>query len=296
MDNNEKGIDQRNLTALNQALSYKINYLTRFKAALRNRNDLVIYRLLDSRAYRQAISGQKALHDSKTKWADLVLDLAPRLSHYLSYNLIDYLGRKYPFFYYEEYQLGRFNIYFGNWWDHQLFGKLDVLHVRFIFESQAWDQLKRAFRLKSGDHQVNSIKIKRLIKASHHEQALMASQSQREGKKIRLQEDLKVNDSKSHLPWNSNRIKNKRDEILKQLSLIDKKDRQATSAKDKIKDNEHRILNLSKEDTVLGYEKQSIQRTFGNFQEFIRRNHHLYRDYILRLAKKAQVKDNHERK
>ena len=42
-------------------------------------------------------------------------------------------------------------------------------------------------------------------------------------------------------------------------------------------------LELSKEDTLLGYEKQSIIAKFGSFENFKEKNAALYRDYITDL-------------
>ena len=54
--------------------------------------------------------------------------------------------------------------------------------------------------------------------------------------------------------------------------------------------NEEKVLNLSKEDTLLGYEKQSIITKFGTFENFIDHNNSLYRDYIADLiARKGRV-------
>ena len=43
------------------------------------------------------------------------------------------------------------------------------------------------------------------------------------------------------------------------------------------------VLALSKEDTLIGYEKQSIVSKFGNFENFEAKNKTLYRDYIANL-------------
>ena len=61
--------------------------------------------------------------------------------------------------------------------------------------------------------------------------------------------------------------------------------------KQTIKDNEKKILALSKEDTLISYEMQSIVAKFGTFDGFEEKNDALYRDYITSLIATGQVGD-----
>ena len=70
---------------------------------------------------------------------------------------------------------------------------------------------------------------------------------------------------------------------MSELSKLTDLDEAANNAYQKIRENEEKVLNLSKEDTLLGYEKQSIITKFGTFENFIDHNNSLYRDYIADL-------------
>ena len=67
---------------------------------------------------------------------------------------------------------------------------------------------------------------------------------------------------------------------LTNLTDIDEK---ANNAYQLMRGNEKKVLSLSKEDTLIGYEKQSIVAKFGNFDNFVDKNAALYRDYIANL-------------
>ncbi|WP_252903789.1 hypothetical protein [Secundilactobacillus oryzae] len=61
-------------------------------------------------------------------------------------------------------------------------------------------------------------------------------------------------------------------------------------ANNTIKDNDDLILSLSKEDTIINYEMQSIKKTFEDFSRFNQRNQSLYTDYLNSLVGEARVK------
>ncbi len=277
----QKSIDQKNDHALSQALNQKINYLKQLKTALRDHNDLLIYKLLDAKRYYEMITNRR--HPSNYLFTNLASDLQSQLSHYLSNQLINYLGQIYPFFYYDEYQLGRFKIYFGNWWDHKLFGKLDAVKIQFTFNQTEYDKLKKTFTSKTTNYQVNSQKISQIKKVNRRLKRLLASQNKRNQLKKRLRNQLKAANSKNKLPWESNKAKIQHQQILNQLSHLTNRDEKAVNAKNQIQKNESQILNLSKEDTILSYEKQSILEVFGSFDRFVQSNQHLYQNYLSNL-------------
>ena len=122
---------------------------------------------------------------------NLVDNLADQLSNYLSSNLIKYLGKAYPFFYYEEYQTGHYRVYFGNWWDRRQFGELDVLNIRFIFNQEEYDKLAQAFKLSQAGKRYNSKRIGELSKENERLQSLIDDATTREQRRAELQEELK---------------------------------------------------------------------------------------------------------
>lgn len=71
--------------------------------------------------------------------------------------------------------------------------------------------------------------------------------------------------------------------LTDELSRIAEIDEKAANGYQRIHENEKRVLELSKEDTLLGYEKQSIIAKFGSFENFKEKNAALYRDYITDL-------------
>ncbi|GLB46791.1 hypothetical protein WR164_07700 [Philodulcilactobacillus myokoensis] len=285
MDNNQARNSERNHNdnQLEINLDHKIKALKVIQRAIKTNHDLDLYRMIDSSKYKQ-ITRDQNIPDVNLS---LINDLNDELSHHLSFQLIDYLGKEFPFFYYDEYQLGHFNIYFGNWWDHKLFGTLDVLNVAFNFDPKELDKLKRSFQLESEHKMYNSDQIEAISKKNVGLQQLQESQHKRQAREYSLREEVKNLDSKNALPWDANKLKSQKQKLLAELSHLANLDDQAIKAHHAIEANDHHVLELSKENTILEYEKQNLRNTFTDFQQFVEKSNNLYRDYILYLLKKA---------
>ena len=126
--------------AINKQIATKIKYLQELETAVDHHDDCKVYQLLDNQRYAAEIEHREQ-QPNEQGVMNLVDDLADQLSNFLSANLIQYLGKAYPFFYYEEYQTGHYRIYFGNWWDRRRFGELDVLNIRFAFDQEEYQKL-----------------------------------------------------------------------------------------------------------------------------------------------------------
>jgi len=206
----------------------------------------------------------------------------------LSDNLIDYLGHIYPFFYYEEFTTGMFHIYFGNWWDRRLFGDLDVINVRFEFDKTEYQKLRDSFGLEGQGQRLNTSKIEAISAESEKLQELVDAQTTRDNEKTKLRDQLKENSGKSSMPWESGKVKGERQDIIDQLTQLADEDEKALNAHKLIKENDDKILVLSKEDTILNYEKQSIRDAFDDFEHFEAHNASLYADYLNSLLGKSE--------
>lgn len=292
---NEK-FDNENLDVsevINQSISQKIKYLTALRAAVADHQDAKIYELLDNQRYAAEIEHrEQQANDAGVM--NLVDNLADQLSNYLSKGLIDYLGKAYPFFYYEEYQTGHYRIYFGNWWDRRQFGDLDVLNIRFAFNKEEYDKLAQSFKLSEKGKKYNSARIEKLSEENDHLQGLIDSATEREQKKAELQNQLKDANSRSGL-FESSKNKEARQDIIDQISALEDETEEARGAKAKIKENNQAVLEYSKENTILSYEQKSITDTFGSFEDFELANRNLYADYLKHLAGQddgKQVADN----
>lgn len=273
---------------LTQAIASKLDYLSTLQAAVQHNDDRKVYELLDEGRYYQEVKKTRSPR-AVNHLAELVDNIHPQISHYLSDNLIDYLGHIYPFFYYEEYTTGLFHIYFGNWWDRRLFGDLDVINVQFQFDETEYQKLRDSFALEAQNQRLNTAKIESISAQSEELQQLVNVQTQRDNQKAELREQLKENSSKSSMPWDSGKLKEERQAIIDQLTKLADEDERALNAHKTIKENDDRILVLSKEDTILNYEKQSIRDAFDDFEHFEAHNASLYADYINSLIGKSEV-------
>lgn len=273
---------------LDLSISQKINYLQTLQAALHDGDDRQIYELIDKTRYDREVKKSRSTTQTR-ELSGLVSDVHDELSHYLSQNLIDYLGKTYPFFYYDEVTSGQFDIYFGNWWDRRLFGQLDVLNVAFEFDETEYGKLKRTFDLEPLHQRYNTDNIAEITAKSAELQKLITQQDDRDRQKDDLRQQLKDVSSKSTLPWDSGKVKEERQGLVDQLSQLADEDEAAMNANKQIKDNDEQILELSKEDTILNYEKQSIQQTFDDFSHFESHNQSLYTDYLTNLIGKGKV-------
>ncbi|GGI63743.1 exonuclease SbcC [Limosilactobacillus caviae] len=264
--------------AINQQIITKVKYLRRFNDAISNHRDREIYQLLDNQRYAKEIEHREQQPNDKGVM-NLVDDLADQLSNHLSENLIKYLGKTYPFFYYEEYQTGHYRIYFGNWWDRRQFGELDVLNVRFSFDQTEYEKLRTAFELSRDNKRYNSERINKISSENDRLQDLIDHQREREERKEALQEQLKDISSRSGI-WESSRNKESRQELVEQLQKLEDQEDESRNAVQTIKDNERVVLSLSKENTILSYEQKSIVDTFGSFEDFELANRNLYANYL----------------
>ncbi|MFT9097256.1 exonuclease SbcC [Liquorilactobacillus sp.] len=267
---------------LTKAVASKIRYLQTLATAIDNKNDRLVYQLIDGDRYSEQII--QARHGSAdVDNENLVSDIAAKLSQYLSTNLLAYLAETYPFFYFEQIDLGKFQFYFGNWWDRRLFGELNIIKAQFIFDPAEYEKLRRAFELESQSKRLNSNKIGMLSSQADQLQALIDSQEQRDGEKEKIRLQLKKAAQEKVMPWEASKAKEAKQQLVNQLSNLTEQDEKAQDAYRLIKDNEKKVLELSKEDTLIGYEKQSIIAKFGSFDAFEARCESLYRDYIADL-------------
>jgi len=272
---------------LTQAIASKLDYLSTLQAAVQHGDDRNVYELLDQVRYYQEVKKTRATR-TVNHLAELVDNIHPQISHYLSDNLIDYLGHIYPFFYYEEYTTGLFHIYFGNWWDRRLFGDLDVINVKFEFDQKEYQKLKDSFALEAHGQRLNTAQIESISGQSEQLQSLVDAQTTRDNQKADLREQLKENSSKSSMPWDSGKLKDERQDIIDELTKLADEDEKALNAHKAIKENDDKILVLSKEDTILNYEKQSIRDAFDDFEHFEAHNASLYADYLNSLLGKSE--------
>ncbi|MHA8262905.1 hypothetical protein ACYATO_04160 [Lactobacillaceae bacterium Melli_B3] len=273
---------------LGNSLDAKIDHLNALRDALRKKDDLAIYRLINAKRFNELIKPEHP-EDDQYDISLMISDLKDELSHYLSDRLIDYLGNAYPFFYYNEYQFGRFRIYFGNWWDHKLFGELDVLNVQFDFNDEELNRLGHSFKLEAENKTFYSDDILAITDENQQLQTLIDSQADRDVKKDDLRTALRENEAKSPMPWDAGKVKEEHQQLSDRYQDLVSEDEQAVDAKRAIKQNEAKILDLNKEDTIISYEKQSIRDTFKNFSNFMDVQDHLYYDYLSHLAKNYGV-------
>lgn len=266
---------------INNQIVNKIDFLQQFKAAVADHQDRRIYQLLDNQRYAKEIEHREQQSNNQSVMS-LVDDLVDQLSHYLSVNLIDYLGKAYPFFYYEEYQTGHYRIYFGNWWDRREFGELDVLNVRFLFNQDEYAKLQKSFELVHENKRYNSDKIDKISQENDRLQDLIDHQREREERRAKLQDQLKEVSSHSGI-WESSKNKESRQNIVDALQKLESEEQESRTAAQTIKDNEQVVLSLSKENTILSYEQKSIIDTFGSFEDFELANRNLYASYLASL-------------
>ncbi|MBB1063727.1 exonuclease SbcC [Limosilactobacillus fastidiosus] len=279
---------------INQQISEKVSFLRQVEEAVKDHHDEKIYQLLDAQRYAKEIEHREQQPNNQSVMS-LVDDITNYLSNFLSVNLINYLGKKYPFFYYEEYETGHYRIYFGNWWDRREFGELDVLNVRFLFNDDEYDKLKKTFELAHNNKRYNSDKIDKISAENDRLQDLIDHQREREEKRAKLQEQLKDISSHSGI-WESSKNKESRQNLLNALQKLEDEEEESRTAAQTIKDNEQVVLSLSKENTILSYEQKSILDTFSSFEDFELANRNLYANYIKSLSDdgEKQVTDDEQ--
>lgn len=279
---------------INQRIAEKVSFLRQVDEAVKDHHDKKIYQLLDNQRYAKEIEHREQQPNNQSVMS-LVDDITNYLSNFLSIKLIDYLGKKYPFFYYEEYETGHYRIYFGNWWDRREFGELDVLNVRFLFNDDEYDKLKKTFELSRDNKRYNSDKIDKISAENDRLQDLIDHQREREEQRTKLQEQLKDVSSRSGI-WESTKNKESRQSLIDALQKLEDEEEESRTAAQTIKDNEQVVLSLSKENTILSYEQKSILDTFGSFEDFELANRNLYANYIKSLSddQEKQVTDDEQ--
>lgn len=283
MANSEHQQSARSVSeVINERITNKISFLQQVEQAVKDHHDKRIYQLLDNQRYAKEIEHREQQPNNQSVMG-LVDDITDLLSNYLSVNLINYLGKKYPFFYYEEYQTGHYRIYFGNWWDRREFGELDVLNVRFSFEANEYEKLQKSFELANSNKRYNSDKIDQISAENDRLQDLIDHESEREEERTNLQAQLKEISSHSGI-WESTKNKESRQNLVDALQKIEDENEEARTAAQTIKENEQVVLALSKENTILSYEQKSIIDTFGSFEDFELANRNLYANYIDSLS------------
>lgn len=274
--------------SLTKAILDKIEYLKKFEEAVENQDDRLVYQLIDAKRYAQEILRQEDLEDVNDMHEHLVRDSYAKISDYLSKNLVAYLHEMYPFFYFEEIAVGQYQFFFGNWWGRRLFGTLDVLNVEFNFDEVEYQKLATAFALEKENKRLNSDQIEQLSQNSDELQALIDQQDERDRQKDEIRQEIKRTSQEKVMPWESSKLKESKQRLIDELSHLSEIDEQASDAYRQIRENEEKVLALSKEDTLIGYEKQSIVAKFGSFENFEAHNTALYRNYIADLIAKQK--------
>ncbi|MCT8398746.1 hypothetical protein [Weissella cibaria] len=271
-----------NQSVLNGKLQAKLDYIGDIQNAVATNDDRRVYELLDSQKYNTKIR-QTQNAASNRALSVLVDDMQDELSHHLGQQLIQYLSEKFPFFYYEETQLGVFQLFFGNWWDRRHFGILDPLAVNFIFNDQEYEKLARAVELSEAGQRYNAQVIEDTTRANEALQQIVADQNQRDAERAQLMAQLASSEDRGGIF--GNRSQNEQREVLKErLAQLDAADDKAKEVPELIAANNAQILNLSKEDTILIYEKRAISDTFGSFANFQEAVASLYETYVTYLA------------
>ena len=273
--------------SLTQAILDKTHYLNSLEKAVQDQDDRLVYQLIDGERYAKEILKQSDI-DADFSNERLIRDIYPKISDFLSKNLIDYLYEMYPFFYFEETGIGQFQFFFGNWWGRRLFGTLDILNVSFEFDEVEYQKLAKSFALEEENKRLNSDEITKLSQETDELQNLIDQQAERDKRKDELRQEIKRTSQEKVMPWESSKVKESKQRLIEELSELTEIDEKASGAYRQIRENEEKVLALSKEDTLIGYEKQSIIAKFGSFENFEAHNAALYRNYIADLIAKQK--------
>ena len=270
-----------NQSVLNGKLQAKLNYIHDVQQAVNDNDDRRVYELLDSQTYNIKVR-QAPQAESNEALSSLVADMQDELSHHLGQRLITYMAEQFPFFYYEETQLGVFQLYFGNWWDRRHFGILDPLAVQLIFDDTEYDKLVKAVALSEEGQRYNTQVIAELTQANETLQQVVNDQNQRDAERTQLLAQLAATEERGGLFGNRNQSEHR--EVLKErVAQLDAIDAKAAQVPTLIATNNAQILNYSKEDTILIYEQRAISDTFGSFSAFQEAVANLYENYMAEL-------------
>ena len=271
-----------NQQMLDGKISSKLTYLGQIRAAVSAGDDRLVYELLDSKRYNETIR-QVPEADSNRHLAHLIDDLQDELSHHLAGKLIKFLAQRFPFFYYEETQLGVFQLYFGNWWDRRHFGVLDPLTVSFIFDDDEYEKLRRAVELSDRGERYHTQIIEETTQANAALQKVVADQGKRDSERLALMESIANLDEQRGGIFGGRMTSDERRKLTDRLAQLDAIDEKALEVPKLIEKNNEQILNYSKADTILIYEQRAINDAFGDFKSFEGALSSLYADYLNHL-------------
>lgn len=172
-----------------------------------------------------------------------------------------------------------------------MFGELDPINIRFNFDDNEYHILAQSFQLEAENRRVNDAAMQKLGDENERITKLINEQDQRDRRKEEIRQQLKENQEKSPMPWEAGKVKEERQRLNDEMLKLTQVDEEAASGRSTIKQNENKILALSKEETILSLEKQNIRATFGSFEAFIENNNQLYVKYLQNLAQESQVSD-----
>ncbi|MBM7616628.1 rubrerythrin [Weissella uvarum] len=274
-----------NQEVLNNKLKAKVSYIENVATALNQGDDRRVYELIDSKKYNELIRGVEHADDNYAL-SSLVADLQPDLSHHLGQKLIAYLSEVFPFFYYQESNLGVFELYFGNWWDRAYFGRLDPINVQFKFKAEEYEKLVESVKLAAQGERYHAAQIDELTKKNEELQKLADTQDDRNSQRKELERRLDELEDKGGF-FNRSASEEEQAEVKAQLKKLDETDQQVADVPNQIEANNAKILEYSKEDTILIYEQRAINEQFGSFDEFNAKVKALYVDYVKHLAEQA---------
>lgn len=266
---------------INGKFDTKINYIQAVQAAINAEEDLNVYELLDERRFHMELNDvDRTEADPELPW--LVNNMQHDMGHYLATKLIAYLAEKFPFFYYEETHLGVFELYFGNWWGRRRFGILDPLAVSFIFDEQEYNMLSRAVEMAANDERYHAAAIEETTRTNEIHQQLLDGQEARNAERRELEDQLaELGEKNGFFLGRGN--SEEREDLHEALSKLDALDAKADEVPAVIAENNAKILEYSKEDTILLYEQRAIDETFGSFENFEKAVSTLYADYLKAL-------------
>lgn len=293
----EKDTSSKGKEDLFQRLNLKKQYINDFIDAVDEGDDLKIYQMLNPFRYKNEINSSfNNLYDEEI--CDILNDQKENIAHCLSDNLINFLVKEFPFFYYKEANVGQLEVFFGKWQGYRKFGVLDILNIEFILDEKVTHKLEKTIELFDDDKTYYTDQIQDLVR--DNERLKNKQSAAKEIEKIdeqimMLTEQLDQISGHSGL-FGGSKDNEERHRIVDQIKdLNQKKEDLSYSENDQylIKYNDEEILELSKEDVVLGYEKLHLLKAFKSFSDFKNKSDSLYHDYLTNLLEEnsKDVKD-----
>jgi hypothetical protein len=265
-------------------LQTKQAYLAQLENAVMAGDDGQVYELLDRQRYGIEVRHENDAVSNRT-FSVLVDDMRPKLNHHLAANLILYLAKEFPFFFYEEKELGVFTLYFGDWWDRREFGRIDPVTVSLIFDPVEYQKLDTMVNLSREDKTLHYDEIEEIKLANAQMQTVLDAQAERDTERAELKQVLADTEKKGLFGGSKNAdARSEANDRLKQLDAIDDKAKENPGL---IAQNDQHILDLQKEETILDYELRAIEDVFGDFETFSQAAGRLYADYLTFLTKQG---------